>query len=73
LSDEQRLVLAVTSAVRLADVRALAEADDAGMRRELDTLLGDWSAMLSELAYVVSHKYLVHSGPAHQLAGISRG
>ncbi|REK07440.1 MAG: hypothetical protein DWQ37_21120 [Planctomycetota bacterium] len=73
LSDEQRLVLAVLSAVRLADVQKLAEADEHGVRHELDALLQGGASKLRELASAVSHKYLVHAGPAHQLTEIRLG
>ncbi len=72
LSDEQRLVLSVVSGVRLADVHALAEPDERGERRTLDALLEDSAAKLYDLASAISHKYLVHAGPAHQLAEIGR-
>jgi hypothetical protein len=72
LSDEQRIVLGVLSAVRLADVQALSQPNEYGVRRELDTLLADMAAKLAELARGISHKYLVHAGPAYQLAEIPR-
>ncbi len=72
LSDEQRTVLSVLSAVRLADVHALSEPDEQGGRRALDKLLHDSAAQLCDLASAISHKYLVHAGPAHQLAEIGR-
>jgi uncharacterized circularly permuted ATP-grasp superfamily protein/uncharacterized alpha-E superfamily protein len=72
LSDEQRLVLEVLTAVRLADVQALSGADENGVRRALEALLASTAATLAELASRVSQKYLVHAGPAHQLAEIPR-
>jgi uncharacterized circularly permuted ATP-grasp superfamily protein/uncharacterized alpha-E superfamily protein len=72
LSDEQRLVLSVVSAVRLADVHTLAEPDERGERCKLDALLEDSGNKLCDLASAISHKYLVHAGPAHQLAEIGR-
>ena len=72
LSDEQRLVLSVVSGVRLADVHALAEPDERGQRTRLDALLEESAAKLCDLASAISHKYLVHAGPAHQLAEIGR-
>jgi len=73
LRDEQRLVLSVLSAVRLADVHALAEPDGDGERPQLDELLGDSAAKLCDLASAISHKYLVHARPTRQLGEISRG
>jgi len=72
MSTEQRLVMAVQSAVRLSDVNSLADTDDSGMRRTLDALLEHVNEQLCELANVISHKYLVHAGPAHQLSDIHR-
>jgi uncharacterized circularly permuted ATP-grasp superfamily protein/uncharacterized alpha-E superfamily protein len=70
LSDEQRLVLGLLSTIRLADMQRLAQTDEHGVRRELDRLLFDSATRLGELASGISHKYLVHTGPAHQLAEI---
>ncbi len=72
LSDEQRLVLSVVSAVRLANAHKLAEPDESGRRLKLDALLDEASVKLCELANAISHKYLVHAGPAHQLAEVAR-
>jgi uncharacterized alpha-E superfamily protein len=72
LSEEERLALGVLSAVRLADVQALARPNRNGVRERLDALLSDTAATLSELASTIAHRYLVHSGPAHQLAEIPR-
>jgi uncharacterized alpha-E superfamily protein len=73
LSGEQRLVLSVVSQIRLADVQTLVEPDEHGMREPLDNLLADSAKQLCDLASRISHKYLVHAGPAHQLADIRRG
>jgi uncharacterized alpha-E superfamily protein len=70
MSDEQRLVLSVLSAIRLADVQRLAAADANGIRRELDALLEKLARKLYDLANGISEKYLVHAGPAHQLSDI---
>jgi uncharacterized circularly permuted ATP-grasp superfamily protein/uncharacterized alpha-E superfamily protein len=70
LSAEQRLSIAMVSAVRLADVAALGEVDEHGMRSGLDRLLDRLAGQLRELANGISHKYLVHAGPAHQMANI---
>ena len=70
LTTEQRLVLAMVSAVRLADVAALAEADPDGQRQTLDRLLERLGVQLYDLASGISHKYLVHAGPAHQMSDI---
>lgn len=72
LSDEQRLAIAVHSAVRLAEVTVLAEVNEAGVRHALDELLVGTADQLSHLASAISLKYLVHAGPAHQLSEIHR-
>jgi uncharacterized alpha-E superfamily protein len=72
LSDEQRLVLEMLTAVRLADVQSLSQADERGVRRDLDALLSATAAKLADLASGISHKYLVHAGPVRQLAETPR-
>ncbi len=67
LSDEQRLVIAMLSTVRLADLGTLAEVDQNGIRQRLEHCLLQLSTQLCELASNISRKYLVHSGAAHQL------
>ena len=73
LSPEQRLVIAVLSEIQLADVNALGEVDEMGMRQQLDELLDRAGQRLRELSSTISHKYLVHAGPAHQMTEIQRG
>ena len=73
LSDEQRLVIAMLSSVRLAGLGALVEVDENGIRQKLEHFLRHLATQLGELASAISQKYLVHSGPAHQLAEIHRG
>ena len=72
LSDEQRLVIAMLSTVRLADLGALAEVDENGIRQRLERSLLQLATQLCELASNVSRKYLVHSGASHQLTEIHR-
>ena len=72
LSDEQKTMIAVLSRVRLADLAGLGEVDETGVRRKLDTFLHELTADLGHFASQVSHKYLVHAGPAHQLSEVHR-
>jgi uncharacterized alpha-E superfamily protein len=72
LSAEQRLVISTLSTIRLADIGALIETDGNGIRQQLDQFLKHSATQLCDLASGISHKYLVHSGPAHQLAEIHR-
>jgi uncharacterized alpha-E superfamily protein len=71
LSNEQRLVLAILSDLRLAQVHRLAEVDASGLRHNLERLLHQTGQRLSELASSISHTYLVHAGPSRQLAEIN--
>jgi uncharacterized circularly permuted ATP-grasp superfamily protein/uncharacterized alpha-E superfamily protein len=73
LSAEQRLMISLLSMLRLVEVNALAAVDEHGVRSALDRVLERLAAQLRELASSVSHKYLVHAGPAHQLADIHPG
>ena len=73
LTDEQRLMISALSSIRLADVGTLGQVDEHGIRPDLEALLIDLAADLCKLANSLSHKYLVHAGPAHQLAEIRRG
>jgi hypothetical protein len=50
----------------------LAEPDQRGERGKLDAVLEDASGKLSDLASAISHTYLVHAGPSHQLTEIGR-
>ncbi|MGD9721286.1 MAG: circularly permuted type 2 ATP-grasp protein [Pirellulales bacterium] len=73
LSPEQRLVISMLSTVRLADMNALTAVDETHVRTALDQLLERLSTQLRELARSISHKYLVHAGPAHQISEILPG
>ncbi|MEX2112202.1 MAG: circularly permuted type 2 ATP-grasp protein [Pirellulales bacterium] len=73
LSAEQRLMISLLSSLRLAEGNALAEFDDGGVRSSLDKLLSQLAGQLRELARGISHKYLVHAGPVHQMADILPG
>jgi uncharacterized alpha-E superfamily protein len=70
LSPEQRQTIAMSSSLRLAEGNALADFDEGGVRSSLDRLLAQLAAQLRELASGISHKYLVHAGPVHQMADI---
>jgi uncharacterized alpha-E superfamily protein len=73
LSPEQRLIIALLASVRLAEGNVLAEFDAGGIRSSLDELLVQLAAELRDLASGISHKYLVHAGPVHQMADILPG
>jgi uncharacterized circularly permuted ATP-grasp superfamily protein/uncharacterized alpha-E superfamily protein len=73
LTSEQRLVISMLSSIQLADVHALGEIDASGTRKQLDDLLDRLATQLRELASTISHKYLVHAGPSHQMTEIHPG
>ncbi len=66
-SKEQRLGLSALTGVRLADIPALCEAQG-GVREKLDRLLRRLVLHLPILSDTIAHTYLVHAGPARQMA-----
>ncbi len=66
-SKEQRLGLSALTGVRLADVPGLCEAEG-GVREKLDRLLRRLVLHLRNLSDTIAHTYLVHAGPARQMA-----
>ncbi len=67
-SPEQRIVLSLLSAVRMADVDTLRRLPRHGERTKLDRLLGRLTEQLPRLSDLIAHKYLVHAGTPRQLA-----
>jgi len=65
---EQRIVLSLLSAVRMADVDTLRRLPRHGERSKLDRLLGRIYDQLPRLSDLIAHKYLVHAGTPRQLA-----
>jgi len=65
LSSEQRLLLEASSALRLADMQALAEVEEGNfLRAGLDQLLARVQLLLSEIANLISDRYFDHTaGP----------
>src|SRR5262249_27357125 len=66
-SAEQRLAMSLVSTIRLADINRLAAVGAQQTRWELESLLEQSARQLCELADVISHRYLVHTGPTYQL------
>lgn len=60
-SPEQRQILSCQAAIRLADVRALAQTDAKGRRAELDTLLARVGGALGELSETIGRHYFSHA------------
>ncbi|MDA0254975.1 MAG: circularly permuted type 2 ATP-grasp protein [Planctomycetota bacterium] len=67
LTGERRAVLEALSAVRLADVEALAATGDDGSRPALGTLLELLAAASAEFSESITHRYLVHAMPQRRL------
>jgi uncharacterized alpha-E superfamily protein len=68
LSRNQRLVLEISTAVRLADMQAMAVVDEKLQSRvQLDKLLQQVQQRLNETAVAVSEDYFDHTGGPQQL------
>ncbi|TWT98192.1 hypothetical protein Pla108_23490 [Botrimarina colliarenosi] len=65
---EQRIALALSHAVRMADIRDLCEAYELNNPKPLTRLLSDLERDLPALSHAIALKYLTHSGPPRQLA-----
>lgn len=63
---EERLVLSLLNAVRLADVHALGQTESSGERTALDRLLSRLTDQLPKLSDTISSRFLIHAGlPRH--------
>lgn len=60
-SPEQRQILSMLAAIRLADVRALAHADAKGRRIELDSRLARIGSALGDLSETIGRHYFSHA------------
>jgi uncharacterized circularly permuted ATP-grasp superfamily protein/uncharacterized alpha-E superfamily protein len=67
-SPEQRIVLSLLTAVRMAEAETLRKLPRRGERTKLDRLLGRLTDQLPRLSDLIAHKYLVHAGTPRQLA-----
>lgn len=72
-SQEQRLILAAQTNLRLADVETLCEVEKDGSRTQLERFLARLATQLRKLSESVSHTYLIHAGPSRQLGEIVPG
>jgi uncharacterized circularly permuted ATP-grasp superfamily protein/uncharacterized alpha-E superfamily protein len=66
-SREQRVMLQVMTAIRLADADKLAGVDEYGVRTELETLLTDTAKALPNVSDAVTQTYLIHLQPSRHL------
>ena len=66
-SNERRLAMDCLHDIRMADPTRLCKLDDRGRKTELLKLLEKMASQLPEIATSISNRFLVHSGPVHQL------
>jgi uncharacterized alpha-E superfamily protein len=69
-SIEQRIMMAMLTSLRLADIEILCEQDRDLTRKNLDRLLSRCASQLPKLSDAILHKYLIHAGPPRQMAEI---
>jgi uncharacterized alpha-E superfamily protein len=67
---DQRIAMAALHSVRMLDVQALAEIHTLGGSDQLAHVCQRLESRLPELSDAITHRYLIHAGPAHQLAEI---
>ncbi|MAX27365.1 MAG: hypothetical protein CMJ19_22950 [Phycisphaeraceae bacterium] len=67
-SSEQRHILMLLSALRLADVQQISKRDNLGRREELSTLLNRLISELPVLSDQLTQRYLVHAQPVQSLS-----
>jgi uncharacterized circularly permuted ATP-grasp superfamily protein/uncharacterized alpha-E superfamily protein len=68
---EQRLAMTLLHSVRMLDIQEVADTHCLGEYAPLEELIETWDAQLPKLSEAISHRYLVHAVPSHQLADIS--
>ena len=69
-SPEQRVMMAALMHLRLADIDALASANDAGIRQGLDEMLKRLEGELPVLSDTITRNYLSHAQASRQLASM---
>ncbi len=68
---EQRVAMSLLNSVRLLEIQKVAETHSLGDYEPLERLAENWESQLPKLSEAISHRYLVHSAPSHQLADMS--
>lgn len=68
---EQRIAMSLLHSVRMVEVQTLADVHSLGDHHQLVGLAEEWESQMPKLSEAISHRYLVHAGPVHQLAEIS--
>lgn len=71
ISEEEQLLLEAYTRLRLADTAKLAEiSPETGLCHELDKLMAELTALLSQLSNVLTQHYFTHAQPQRQFAAI---
>jgi uncharacterized alpha-E superfamily protein len=70
---EQRIAMSLLHGIRMVDIRVVTKLNDRDAVDYLGHVLGEMEANLPKLSEAISHKYLIHAGPARQLAAIRPG
>lgn len=71
ISQEEQLLLEAYTRLRLADTARLAQVSpETGLCQELDKLMAELTALLSQLSNVLTQHYFTHAQPHHQFGAI---
>jgi uncharacterized circularly permuted ATP-grasp superfamily protein/uncharacterized alpha-E superfamily protein len=71
ISQEEQLLLEAYTRLRLADTARLAQVSpETGLCQELDKLMAELTALLSQLSNVLTPHYFTHAQPHHQFGAI---
>ena len=71
ISQEEQLLLEAYTRLRLADTVRLAQVSpETGLCQELDKLMAELTALLSQLSNVLTQHYFTHAQPHHQFGAI---
>lgn len=70
-STEQRLAMTLLHSVRMIDIQEVSDTHCLGDHSVLEELIETWDFQIPKLSEAISHRYLVHAVPSHQLADIS--
>ncbi len=63
--------MSLLHSVRMLDIQSVSEAHALGDYAVLERHAEEWDAQLPQLSEAISHRYLVHAVPSHQLADLS--
>jgi uncharacterized circularly permuted ATP-grasp superfamily protein/uncharacterized alpha-E superfamily protein len=68
--DSRRIMILAQTTMRLTDVEALCEIDSHGTRASLLNFVEQLSDHMRQLSDSITHAYLAHAGPVHQLSAV---